>query len=79
MGAIKKGFAVVGGLAIGLVTLRVLRKRRSPVEEELEAAEEEAESAGVGLETATEHAVAAVEHAGAAAKKAIETRRQKTT
>jgi ribosome recycling factor len=84
MGKLKKAIATVGGLAVGLVTLRALRKRRSDggkpteaVEEELEAAEEDVEKAEAELETATEHATAAVEHAGAAAKKAIEARREK--
>lgn len=74
MGKLKKGVTAVGGVVIGLVTLRALRKRRSG-DEEIEA---EVEKVEAELQTATEHAAAAVEHAGIAAKKAIKAQYEKT-
>jgi|AntRauTorcE11898_2_1112593.scaffolds.fasta_scaffold101475_2 uncharacterized membrane-anchored protein YhcB (DUF1043 family) len=78
---LKKGATAVGGIVIGLVTLRALRKRRSK-DEEVDAALEEVgegvEEAEDGLKTASEHAIAAVEHASVAAKKTLEARRERS-
>ena len=76
MGKLKKGAAAVGGVVVGIVTLRALRKRRSGSDED-EEIEAEVEKAETELKTAAEHATAAVEHAGVAAKKTIEARREK--
>lgn len=64
MGKLKKAPLVIGGTAVGLITVRSLRKRRSK-NTEAEPREEKQR----GPETATEHAKAAVEHTRQAARK----------
>jgi len=67
----KKQVLAIGGLVVGVLTLRSLRNRRSKADEE--PVEEEVDE---GPETAIEHAAAAAEHAQVAASKVLEERRE---
>lgn len=66
--AIRKRLMLYGGIVVGVLTLRRLRKRRRASKEPGPDHEE--------LETASDHANAAVEHAKVAAKMAAEERQQ---
>lgn len=90
MGKIKTGFLAVTGAAVGIVTFRKLRKRRSrgtteeaDVSEQVTEAKEEIEDTGEEIEdakgeaiTAVKHAAGAVKHTGLAVGKAVRNRRQ---
>lgn len=61
MNKLKAGLLAVGGIGIGIVTLRRLRKRRSLPDETHDAAE-----------SASEHAAAAADHARIAGEKTVD-------
>ena len=73
MGQLSKRLAAIGGIIIGILTLRFIRNRRarSEPEESSEQIHEEAE-------TASEHASAAVDHARMAKEKMAESRKKQT-
>lgn len=75
---VSKRLAIIGGLVVGLLTLRSLRNRRSGGKDKsTESADTTESDAHAELETAADHAVAAVEHARVATTKALEERKQK--
>lgn len=69
MSKLKTGLVAAVGLAVGVVTLRAVRKRRKDSPEDVVAS---AEAARTEVETATEHAKAAAKHAAEASKHAIQ-------
>jgi len=82
MARLKTQLMAVGGLIVGIVTLRRIRNRRSESagvtsaeteDVEQQTATEQGDAMHGKLETATDHAVAAVEHARIATSKAVET------
>jgi|AntRauTorcE11898_2_1112593.scaffolds.fasta_scaffold14069_3 Tfp pilus assembly protein PilX len=73
MNKLKAGLVAVTGLAVSVVTLRAVRKRRTTPEEEAKSA---AEAAVAETEDAVTHAAAAADHARVAGTKAIEYARE---
>lgn len=73
MNKLKAGLVAALGLAIGFVTVRVVRKRRSNPQSE---ASDVGQNARAEADTAAEHARAAVAHVRAAGENTVEYARQ---
>lgn len=80
----KAGLVAVGGAAVGVVTFRKLRNRRSEetpeekVTDQVEEAEEDVKEAKGEAVTAIKHVGGAVKHVALAVKKTITSPRKKT-
>jgi len=77
MANLKKRTVAIVGVAVGVLTLRAWRKRRSDATE-TDREDADPETAYGDIETPAEHAAAAVEHARAAGTKAVESVREET-
>jgi len=71
MATVKSRLLTIAGIAVGVLTVRRLRNRRS------KTAEVEPIEIDQNPETAAEHATAAAEHARLAAEKAVKNRGEK--
>lgn len=74
MSKLRTGLMAVVGLAVGIVALRRVRKRRATPQDEAEAAVEDAIEE---TEQAVDHATAAAGHTRIAGEKAVESAREK--